>query len=294
MDPTRRVVRCLGAPGDTTLESSLPLYVECFRPGRSVNLRSHASAEREPESGTSKVRSESASAQYSSAPSHERPSGATDRKLSAGLASPTTAGSPSSPPPTRATTGRPRGLAQGQPELRALGQGGRPRAQGGEGDRFARRPERVPSHAPQRVDRAGGALDRPRRLGTPAAWPLISRICVAGAASAGSTSRPRPTSPRSPGCSRPMPRMGSGTFCPVTSCPRTTSGRAPSATACPTTSGAGRVSSRQGAQVYFKCCARYLFISNIVTLSFPKIGLSLLSARISRRFSGFCRFCFLM
>lgn len=50
----------------------------------------------------------------------------------------------------------------------------------------------------------------------------------------------------------------------------------------------------RAAQPYFKCCAKYLFISNIVTLSFPKIGLSLLSARISRRFSGFCRFCFLM
>lgn len=44
---------------------------------------------------------------------------------------------------------------------------------------------------------------------------------------------------------------------------------------------------RPGAQPYFRCCARYLFISNIVTLSLPKIGLSLSSARISRRFSGF-------
>ena len=34
----------------------------------------------------------------------------------------------------------------------------------------------------------------------------------------------------------------------------------------------------QGAPPYFKCCAKYLFISNIVTLSFPKIGLSLTSS----------------
>ena len=42
-----------------------------------------------------------------------------------------------------------------------------------------------------------------------------------------------------------------------------------------------------GAQPYFRCCAKYLFISNIVTLSLPKTCLSLSSARISRRFSGF-------
>ena len=60
---------------------------------------------------------------------------------------------------------RPRGLAEGQPELRALGQGGRSRAQGREGDRAPGRPERLPAHAPERVDRAGGALDRPRGLG---------------------------------------------------------------------------------------------------------------------------------
>ena len=34
-----------------------------------------------------------------------------------------------------------------------------------------------------------------------------------------------------------------------------------------------------GTQPYFRCCARYLFISNIVTLSLPKIGLSLSSAK---------------
>ena len=60
---------------------------------------------------------------------------------------------------------RSRGVAQGQPELRALGQGGRPGAQGREGDRAARRPERVPAHAPERVDRAGRALDRHGGLG---------------------------------------------------------------------------------------------------------------------------------
>jgi hypothetical protein len=44
---------------------------------------------------------------------------------------------------------------------------------------------------------------------------------------------------------------------------------------------------RRTAQPYLRCCARYLFISNMVTLSLPKIGLSLASARISRRFLGF-------
>ena len=56
-------------------------------------------------------------------------------------------------------------VAQGQSELRPLGQGGRPGAQGREGDRSARRPERVPAHAPERVDRAGRALDRHGGLG---------------------------------------------------------------------------------------------------------------------------------
>src|SRR4051794_9656139 len=39
---------------------------------------------------------------------------------------------------------------------------------------------------------------------------------------------------------------------------------------------------------------RCLFISNMVTLSLPKTLLSLSSARISRRFSGFCRLWDLM
>ena len=60
---------------------------------------------------------------------------------------------------------RSRGVAQGQSELRPLGQGGRPGAQGREGDRAARRPERVPAHAPERMDRAGRALDRHGGLG---------------------------------------------------------------------------------------------------------------------------------
>jgi phage terminase large subunit-like protein len=70
---------------------------------------------------------------------------------------------------------------------------------------------------------------------------VISTIYVVGAASAVSTSRPRPMSPRSPGCSRPMTTMGSGMCCRAISCPRTTSEGAPSATACPTTSGPDRV-----------------------------------------------------
>ena len=59
------------------------------------------------------------------------------------------------------------------------------------------------------------------RRGTPAMRRSTSRRCGAGPASAGSTSRPRPTSPRSPGCSRPMTRTGSGVCCRATSCPRT-------------------------------------------------------------------------
>jgi hypothetical protein len=45
---------------------------------------------------------------------------------------------------------------------------------------------------------------------------------------------------------------------------------------------------------YVRCCARCLFISNMVTLSLPNTLRSLSSARISRRFSGFCRLCVLM
>jgi hypothetical protein len=43
-----------------------------------------------------------------------------------------------------------------------------------------------------------------------------------------------------------------------------------------------------------KCWARCLFISNMVTLSLPNTFRSLSSARISRRFSGFCKLCDLM
>src|SRR5205823_8539127 len=42
---------------------------------------------------------------------------------------------------------------------------------------------------------------------------------------------------------------------------------------------------------HFRCRVRCLFISNMVTLSVPKTFVSLSSARISRRFSGFCRLC---
>jgi hypothetical protein len=43
-----------------------------------------------------------------------------------------------------------------------------------------------------------------------------------------------------------------------------------------------------------RCWARYLFISNIVTFFLPNTASSVSSARISRRFSGFCSSCFLM
>src|SRR6266404_2263752 len=42
---------------------------------------------------------------------------------------------------------------------------------------------------------------------------------------------------------------------------------------------------------HFRWAAKCLFISNMVTLSFPNTLRSLSSARISRRFSGFCRLC---
>src|SRR4051812_11495576 len=45
---------------------------------------------------------------------------------------------------------------------------------------------------------------------------------------------------------------------------------------------------------HFRCWARCLFISNMVTLSLPNTLRSLSSARISRRFSGFCRLLALM
>ena len=140
---------------------------------------------------------------------------------------------------------RSRGLAQGQPELRPLGQGGRSRPQGREGDRPTGCPERLPPHAPERVDRAGRALDRPCRLGR-LQWSGRPRAAArAGPASAASTSRPPPTSRRSPGSSRPSRTMASGMCCRATSCPRRISASAPSATACPTISGPGRASSRR-------------------------------------------------
>jgi hypothetical protein len=43
-----------------------------------------------------------------------------------------------------------------------------------------------------------------------------------------------------------------------------------------------------------RCWDRYLFISNMVTFFLPNTASRLSSARISRRFSGFCRSCFLM
>jgi hypothetical protein len=54
----------------------------------------------------------------------------------------------------------------------------------------------------------------------------------------------------------------------------------------------GRQTDRARCQV--RCRERCLFISNMVTLSLPKTLLSLSSARISRRFSGFCRLWDLM
>jgi uncharacterized protein DUF6880 len=49
-----------------------------------------------------------------------------------------------------------------------------------------------------------------------------------------------------------------------------------------------------GVRRQVRCRARCVFISNMVTLSLPKTLLSLSSARISRRFSGFCRLWDLM
>ena len=42
---------------------------------------------------------------------------------------------------------------------------------------------------------------------------------------------------------------------------------------------------------HVRCCARCLFISNIVTFFVPDTASSFASARISRRFSGFCSPC---
>src|ERR1700720_4256670 len=42
---------------------------------------------------------------------------------------------------------------------------------------------------------------------------------------------------------------------------------------------------------HFRCRVRCLFISNMVPFAVPKTFVSLSSARISRRFSGFCRLC---
>ena len=129
------------------------------------------------------------------------------------------------------------------PSFGALGQGGRSRAQGREGDRPARGAERLPPHASERVDRAGRALDRHGRLGRLRRSGRRWSGCAAGPAMAGSTSRPPPTSPRSPGCSRPMMTIRCGGCSAATGCPRTTCAAAPSATACPTTSGPARASS---------------------------------------------------
>jgi hypothetical protein len=43
-----------------------------------------------------------------------------------------------------------------------------------------------------------------------------------------------------------------------------------------------------------RCWDRYLFISNMVTFFLPNTASRLSSARISRRFSGFCKSCFRM
>src|ERR671932_793999 len=47
-------------------------------------------------------------------------------------------------------------------------------------------------------------------------------------------------------------------------------------------------------RLHFRCWKRCLFISNMVTRSFPNTAFSLPSATISRLFSGFWRLCFLM
>ena len=55
-----------------------------------------------------------------------------------------------------------------------------------------------------------------------------------------------------------------------------------------------RLLSRACAGPHVRCCARYLFISNMVTFFLPNTASSLASARISRRFLGFCSSCCLM
>lgn len=52
------------------------------------------------------------------------------------------------------------------------------------------------------------------------------------------------------------------------------------------------LAARGRAARYFRCCARYLFISNIVHLSRPNTFFSFSSARISRLSAGFWRLCF--
>ena len=104
----------------------------------------------------------------------------------------TTAGSPTSPPPTRATTG-PSQVGAGQTELRGLGERGRSCTQA-ERRSPCRAPRTLPPNAPQRMGRAGRALDRL------AAWdacdgPVDLEHSAAGPASAASISRRRTTSP---------------------------------------------------------------------------------------------------
>lgn len=52
--------------------------------------------------------------------------------------------------------------------------------------------------------------------------------------------------------------------------------------------------SQETLKVYLTCLLMRLVISNIVTWSLPKMGLSLASALMLRRLAGSCRSCFLM
>ena len=69
---------------------------------------------------------------------------------------------------------------------------------------------RLPAHAPQRVDRAGRALDRYGRLGDACGGPVPLEGLRGRPWFGGIDSRPPPTSARSPGCSRPTRTTTSG------------------------------------------------------------------------------------
>ena len=125
--------------------------------------------------------------------------------------------------------------------------------------------------------RAPATRCRPGSAGSRVRAGPVARALAAAAA------RPAPIPHPS---DRPKPRRSPATERQENSCDRRRcrSSTRPSAGPwrCPAT------------DAYFRCWARYLFISNIVTFFLPKIGSSFSSARISRRSFGFWRSCFLM